>query len=93
MNIERDASGERFRTEIDGLEAFLTYSEAGGTLHVLHTEVPEEISGQGIGSALVKAAMDHAREHDLKVVPLCPFARSWVRDNPSYARLLRNGGS
>jgi uncharacterized protein len=41
-----------------------------------HTEVDESLSGQGIGLQLVHTAVDYARTHNMKIIPLCPFAKS-----------------
>ena len=41
-----------------------------------HTEVSEELGGKGIGLQLVKAGVEHARTNHLKIIPLCPFAKS-----------------
>lgn len=41
-----------------------------------HTEVDESLSGKGIGKQLVYAAVEYARSSNLKIIPLCPFAKS-----------------
>ncbi|NII25797.1 N-acetyltransferase [Pseudoflavitalea sp. X16] len=41
-----------------------------------HTEVDESLSGKGIGKQLVYAAVEYARSNDIKIIPLCPFAKS-----------------
>ena len=56
----------------------LVYRMEGGKLALVHTEVPEELSGQGIGSALVKYALNYARDNQLVVLPYCPFVASYV---------------
>jgi predicted GNAT family acetyltransferase len=66
----------------------LDYTEADGSLRLTHTYVPGEFEGQGIGSALVRAAMEHARREGLTVVPVCPFVKVFVDRNPEYADLL-----
>jgi predicted GNAT family acetyltransferase len=51
----------------------------------VHTEVPDELGGQGIGGALVESAIDAAAEAGLTVVPGCPFAREWLEKHPEAA--------
>lgn len=75
----------RFEVGVDGHLAFLTYRTPGQRLILIHTEVPEELGGRGIGSALVRAAIDCAAAEHLQVVPLCPFAKSWLREHPDGA--------
>ncbi len=55
----------------------------------LHTEVPKELNGKGIGSALVRGLLDIARTQGLKVVPVCPFVSGYIAKHPEYADLLR----
>lgn len=49
-----------------------------------HTEVSEKLSGRGIGKQLVDHAVEYAREKNLKIVPLCPFAKSVFERFPGY---------
>ena len=52
---------------------------------LVHTEVPVELEGRGIGGRLVTAAVDRAAREGLTLVPLCPFARSWLERHPEVA--------
>ena len=65
-----------------GLEAELTYRVEGDRLELIHTGVPEEWGGRGMGGRLVRAALRRARTEHLTVVPWCPFARHWLRRHP-----------
>lgn len=68
-----------------GLIAELTYYKRGeNVLTIDHTEVKREMENQGIGSSLVKKSVEFAREHDLKIDPLCPFAEVQFDQNKSY---------
>ena len=60
MNIEHYPEKKVFQTTVDGETARLMYHVTDGALDVRHTIVPDEISGRGIASALVKAAYDYA---------------------------------
>lgn len=79
----------RFEIEADGHVAYLTYRRNGKRLVLVHTEVPTELEGRGLGGALVTAAIDEAVAHDLTVVALCPFARSWLERHPDVAGRAR----
>jgi len=72
----------RFVHGVDGTEAQLVYRRNGRRLILVHTEVPDELSGRGVGGLLVKAAVDDARAKDSTLVPRCPFARSWLERHP-----------
>ncbi|WP_149914950.1 GNAT family N-acetyltransferase [Sphingobacterium cavernae] len=55
----------------------ITYSKAGSDKIIIdHTEVDENQKGKGIGKILLSKAVDFAREHNIKIVPLCPFAKT-----------------
>lgn len=88
MKIEHDSKNERFVAKLDGGEAVLEYREGpGGALDLHHTEVPPAERNKGVGNALVKYAMELAREQEVKVIPTCPFVRSWLDAHPEYGDL------
>jgi predicted GNAT family acetyltransferase len=78
-----DAS--RFELRADGWLAELVYRVRGDRLVLVHTEVPFELEGRGIGGRLVIAAVDRAAREGLTLVPLCPFARGWLERHPEVA--------
>ena len=78
-----DAS--RFELRADGWLAELVYRIRGDRLVLVHTEVPVELEGRGIGGRLVTAAVDRAAREKLTLVPLCPFARGWLERHPEAA--------
>jgi predicted GNAT family acetyltransferase len=53
-----------------------------------HTEVHESLKGQGVGYRLVEAAVEWAREKQLKIIPLCPFALAVFKKRNDYADVL-----
>lgn len=53
-----------------------------------HTEVSEELKGQNVGYQLVHTAVEYARTHNIKIIPLCPFAHSVFKKKPEYADVL-----
>ena len=75
----------RFEADFGGSVAELLYRQNGNRLGLIHTEVPEQLEGHGIGGALVTAAIDRAVRDGMTVVPLCPFARGWLERHPEVA--------
>jgi len=59
-------------------------------LVLVHTEVPTEFEGHGIGGNLVRAGIEFAREQGLAVVPLFPFATDYIAALPAAGNLPRN---
>lgn len=69
--------------------AALVYSMAAPTKMVIeHTEVSDELRGKNVGYQLVHAAVEYARTNNIKIVPLCPFARSVFKKKPEFADVL-----
>jgi predicted GNAT family acetyltransferase len=85
--VHNDTEG-RFELQVPNGLAVLDYERAGDTLDLLHTRVPEEDEGQGHGSALARAALDHARTEGLKVIASCPFVRAFIDRHPDDRTLL-----
>ena len=67
-----------FEAVEDGKEAGkMTYTWAGDSKFIIdHTEVSPDFNGKGVGKKLVMAAVEYARANNLKIIPLCPFAKS-----------------
>ena len=53
-----------------------------------HTEVSDELKGQNVGNQLLHTAVEYARTHNIKIIPLCPFANSVFKKKPEYADVL-----
>ncbi len=79
---------QRFVLEQDNREAELVYRRLGPRLVLIHTEVPEELGGRGVGGLLVQAAVARAQAEGLTLEPQCPFARKWLRDHPDVTRTV-----
>ncbi len=80
-----DEAAGRYVFVEEGATAVLTFEISGERLVIEHVVVPDEISRRGIGGALVAAAVARANGEGRTVVPRCPFARRWLRSNPSVA--------
>jgi predicted GNAT family acetyltransferase len=83
--VTDDPAASRFELEVDGHLAELVYRRDGSTLVLVHTGVPEELGGRGLGGVLVRAAVDRAAAESLTLRPECPFARSWLEKHPDEA--------
>ena len=79
----------RFELEVDGHVARSFYELADGVITFVHTEVPPELGGRGIGSLLLQGALQKVRAEGLRVVPQCPFVKAWIGKHPEYKDLLK----
>lgn len=86
----KEQGGGYFKAEDNGEEAGrMTYSNAGPDKFIIdHTEVRPMYSGHGVGNKMVQAAVEYARENNLKIVPLCSFARSVFMKDDSIKDVL-----
>jgi hypothetical protein len=75
----------RLEVREDGELAQLLYRTRAGRLILVHTDVPEALEGRGLGGELVRAAIGKATAEAMTLVPLCPFARSWLERHPEEA--------
>jgi predicted GNAT family acetyltransferase len=76
--IDNAAAGQ-FEIHTGAGVAILTYVVRGDTVDLVHTRVPAQLEGQGYGAALATAALESARARGLKVIPTCPFVRTYMR--------------
>jgi uncharacterized protein len=79
----------RYELAVEGHIAAAYYHRSNGVITFDHTEVPSELGGKGIGSKLVKGALDQVRADGLKVVAECPFVRGWIEKHAEYGDLLK----
>ena len=61
-----------------------------GVLDFASTYTPEELRGRGIASAVVRGALEYAREHHCRVVPTCWFVKGYIQRHPEYTGLVAN---
>src|SRR5487761_1349677 len=83
--VTDNTDASRFELRAGGRPAGPGYHVRGDRLVLVHTEVPVELEGHGIGGRLVTAAVDRAVREGLTLVPLCPFARGWLQRRPDAA--------
>ncbi|MDN3452144.1 MULTISPECIES: GNAT family N-acetyltransferase [unclassified Psychrobacter] len=88
LDIIHDKKTKRFETSIDSQTGYISYQESGEKLVYDHTIVPQQLGGRGVGSALVKHALNYAREQGKKVVPQCSFVASYISRHPEYQDLI-----
>ncbi|MBU2074624.1 MAG: N-acetyltransferase [Actinobacteria bacterium] len=85
----------RYEARVAGeLAGFAEYQLAEGIVVFTHTEVDDRFEGQGVGSALARAALDDVRDQGTgKVIATCPFIKGWIDRHPDYHALLYGAGS
>jgi predicted GNAT family acetyltransferase len=86
--VVNNTAQQRYELTVDGHLAATYYKVTEGVITFVHTEVPPELGGKGIGSKLIRGALDQVRADGLKVIPECPFVRAFIEKNAPYQDLL-----
>ncbi len=87
--VSDNRAQQRYELAVDGHVAASYYEIADGVITFVHTEVPPELGGKGIGSKLIKGALDQVRAGGLKVIAQCPFVKAYIEKHPEHADLLK----
>lgn len=77
-----------FELHVEGHRAFIDYKQKDDKIYLIHTEVPVELEGKGVASAIVEKTFNYIEENNLKLVPLCVYVASYLKRHPEWARIL-----
>lgn len=90
INHRKEENKGAFIASENGTKAGeMTYSKAGAEKIIIdHTEVNPEFKGRGVGKEMVLAAVDYARKNNIKILPLCPFAKATFDRNKDIQDVL-----
>lgn len=87
--VADNPEASRFEITVDGaLAGFAEYRLNGPGISFTHTEIDPAFGGRGLGSTLVKAALDAARDAGLSVLPFCPFVQRYIERHADYLDLV-----
>jgi hypothetical protein len=87
--VSNNPAQQRYELDVDGHIAATYYKTANGVITFVHTEVPPELGGKGIGSRLIKGALDQIRSDGLKVIAECPFVKAYIEKHSEYSDLQK----
>ena len=90
VTVRDDPDQQRYEARVDGrLAAFADYIPTDELLAFTHTEVLPGFEGKGVGSTLVREALDDVRARRRSVLAVCPFVSGWIsRHSDDYGDLL-----
>ena len=91
VEIRNNPEKDRYEAWLgDELAGYAEYElRANESIVFVHTEVEDKFEGEGVGSTLVRGALDDVdRDGELEVVVKCPFIREWIGRHPDYEYLL-----
>ena len=87
LMVSDNPAMHRFEMTSGDAVAFVEYQRVGDRIILAHTEVPEAMSGQGVGSKLVAGVLDKIRSEGAKVVAQCEFVAAFMKRHPGYQSL------
>lgn len=89
LTIRDDPSERRYEALREGdLVGEIRYVTEPGLVVLVHTEVDPSAKGSGVGSLLVRSALDDIRGRGLHVIPVCPFVVAYIKRHKEYADLV-----
>ena len=86
--VTRNDDRNRYELTVEGKLAISEFNRVAQAIMFTHTEVPEALEGQGVGSALARGALEDVRAQGLQVIPLCPFIAAYIRRHREYLELV-----
>jgi predicted GNAT family acetyltransferase len=89
IDVADNPDEHRYEAHADGqLAGFIRYRERPEAIELVHTEVPDEFEGKGIGSQLVQRTLDDIRARGLRLIPTCPFVKAYIERHAEYQDLV-----
>lgn len=87
LKVTRNEAENTFEVQIDGHLSKLDYFQDDKNFVITHVGVYPEFRGQGVAGKIMEAALEYAKQHSLRVVPMCSYAATYIRKNPQYREL------
>ncbi len=84
QEIIHDREEMQFRLALEEGFAVVNYVERDGKMRLIHSEVPFEMRGKGIGKELVEKTFDHILEHGEKAVAVCSYIKAVARSSDKW---------
>ncbi len=86
--IRLELEAGRFSAVVEGETCVLEFTRSGDVVSMNSVRVPDAVGGRGIAGQLTQHALDWARSEDLKVKPICPYVKTWIKRHPDYQDLI-----
>jgi hypothetical protein len=88
MNVINNKEEGQFELRMEDQVARIIYEIKGHKIYLFSTQVPESLSGKGVGSRLLTGSLELIEQMDLKVVPVCSFIQGWFMKHPEKRIML-----
>lgn len=88
LELQVRPESNRLELIVGNYTALIEYKLLHNNLLLLHTEVPEELEGKGVGSAIVLKTLQYAKEKHYRIVPLCPFVQAYLKRHSEWNEIV-----
>lgn len=78
----------QFEMEVDGKKAIIVYEQKDNVIKLLHTEVPQELEGRGIATAIIEKTLMYIKDNNLRLIPLCPMVVAYIKRHPEWETIV-----
>lgn len=86
-----DETSSQFEMEVEGRIVKLEYQLNGSKMFLTHARVPKSLAGKGADEVIVERAFTYIEENNLRLVPMCGFVKSHLREHPEWQRIVEKG--
>ena len=89
VTVSDNEAEHRFEVHVaDELAGFTVFRRRPGVIEFIHTEIEPRFEGQGLGSQLIRQALETARAEGQAVLPFCPFVNDYIKRHADYVELV-----
>lgn len=81
---------KRFELHTGDLVSIIPYNIKDDMIGLFHTEVPDALRGRGLATKLALFALNYAKEHQLKILPYCPFIAKYIKEHPDWEPYVKH---
>jgi len=86
--VIHEKESERFVINLEGNEVYVEYTMTGNEINLYHTFTDPALRGKGLAAQVVRAALEFAKENNLKVIPTCSYVQAFIAKNKEYQELV-----
>ena len=92
LTLEDNGEAKQYQVKVDGYTPRIEYIRTNDEkIYLTHTEVPRSLEGRGIGSEIIRLALEDIKKQNLTLIPLCPFVASYIKKHPEWRELVLKG--
>jgi uncharacterized protein len=85
ITVEDNTEKQQYEAKVDGkVVAFAEYRPIGQSIMFTHTEVNEDLEGKGVGSQLIRYALEDTKAKNMTAIPMCPFVKIFIQRHKDF---------